>query len=165
MVKNIDEYFIEEKSTLDKVLDFLVFIAVFVVTIFLILELMASSGNLGIDIIKLTEIYFWVDIGVFIIFLADLIRLKIESDSWGDFFKNNWLDVLATIPFGLIGGLMAGGKSAKAGFEVLKLTRIQKLTKLSKINKISRVSKIAKEFKAASHLKKESENYKKKHRL
>ena len=93
----MDEYFVEEKSGFDRFLDFLVFIAVFVVTIFLILEFVVSTGKTDLDILKITEIYFWVDIVVFIIFLADLIRLRIESSDWKYFFKNYWLDILATI--------------------------------------------------------------------
>ena len=159
MVKNIDEYFVEEKTSWDKFLDFLVFIAVLVVTLFLILELAADSKAVNIDLEKLRDIYFWVNIGVFAVFLVDLVRLRNESDSWGDFFKNSWLDILATIPFGLIAA--ASGPS----FEILKLAKLSKLTSVSKIQKVSRVAKISKEFKAAAHLKKESDDYKKKHRL
>ena len=36
----MDEYFVEEKSAGDKLLDLLVFLAVFLVTIFLILEIL-----------------------------------------------------------------------------------------------------------------------------
>ena len=46
----MDEYFVEEKSNWDKILDFLVFIAVFAVTIFLVLELIASSGSTNINL-------------------------------------------------------------------------------------------------------------------
>ncbi len=156
----MDEYFVEEKSGYDKFLDFLVFLAVFAVTIFLILDIMASSGRTGINWQKLESVYFYSDIVIFIIFSADLVRLWYESNGVKDFVENYWLDIIATIPFGLI---------AKAPtFSVLKLTKyskLSKLTKLGRVEKISRISKINKEFKAASHLKQESEEYKKKHRL
>lgn len=158
MDTNIDEYFVEEKSGFDKLIDFLVFLAVFAVTIFLILEILAQSGRTSLDIMRINEIYYYVNIVVFVIFAVDLVRLWRESDGVSDFFKHNWLDVLATIPFGLI---------AQVGprFEILKWTKLAKLTYATKLQKVSRVSKVSKEFKAASHLKKESDDYKKKHRL
>ena len=163
MENKIDEYFVEEKSVFDKILDFLVFIAVFVVTIFLVLDVMASSG--AIEIGELNSVYFWVDIVVFVIFMVDLIRLRIESTSWTQFFSNNWLDVLATIPFGLLAALASGSKISKVSTGILKLVRLPRLLSVVKMSKVAKVSKITKEFKAASHLKRESENYKKKHRL
>jgi len=164
----MDEYFVEEKSSWDKILDFLVFIAVFAVTIFLILELIASTGVSSIDITNVTEIYFYVNLIVFVIFILDLYRLWNKSTSFSNFVKTNWLDILATIPFGLIVSALSSVKSSSPAFEIVKWLRVTKLTrvsKLSKLQKVSRISKVAKEFKAASHLKKESDTYKKKHRL
>jgi len=127
------------------------------VTIFLILEIVQSTGKTDLTFESIGNIYYYVNIAVFIIFAADLVRLWNKSEGLGDFFKHNWLDVLATIPFGLITGLPT--------FEVLKLSRISKISKISKIQKASRISKISKEFKGAAHLKNESEEYQKKHRL
>lgn len=161
----MDEYFVEEKSTWDKLLDLLVFIAVFVVTIFLILEIVAQTGKTGLDIVQINEIYFYINIVVFIIFLVDLVRLWREHDGLKDFATHCWLDVLATIPFGLLASGLAGVAAANPSFEVLKFLRLTRMTQLGRVQKISRVSKISKEFKAASHLKKEGEDYKRKHRL
>ena len=162
----MDEYFIEEKSGYDRLLDFLVFIAVFVVTIFLILEIIGGAGQAGIDPERINSIYLWVNIGVFAIFILDLVRLWRRSENVKDFFTHNWLDVLATIPFELIALALTGipAKSAQQ-FGILKWIRFTKLTRAGQVSKISRVSKIGKEFKAASHLKKEGEEYKRKHRL
>lgn len=157
----MEEYFVEEKSMFEKVLDFLVFLSVFVVTIFLLLEVFGYSGGST----NLEDIYFYVNIVVFIIFAVDLVRLKMKSSGWKDFFVHNWLDVLATIPFGLIAYGLSGIKPDSVAFEVLKLTRLSKLSTLGKLQKASRISKISKEFKAASHLKHESEEFKRKHRL
>jgi len=154
----MEEYFVESKSGYDKFMDFLVFLAVFVVTIFLILEVAANAGVAGLNLTRINEIYFYLNIGVFVIFTLDLIRLRGQASSNMDFLRQNWLDILATIPFGLIA-------HAGATFEVLKLTRLQKISKIAKFNRASKVSKIAKEFKAASHFKKESDEYKKKHRI
>jgi len=154
----MEEYFVEEKSNFDKLLDFLVFIAVFAVTIFLILEILAGSGKTSLDLEKINDIYFTVNIFVFAIFVVDLIRLYKESTGMKAFLKGNWLDILATIPFGLIAQGMVS-------FEVLKLARVSRLLKLTRVQKVSRISKISKEFKAASHLKKESEEYQRKHRV
>lgn len=153
----MDEYFIEERSAWDKLLDFLVFVAVFIVTIFLILEIVASSGKTGLDLVGINEIYFWVNVVVFVIFSIDLMRLWKQHNGFKDFMTYCWLDVLATIPFGLL--------VSSPTFEILKWTRLARLNALSKAQKISRISKISKEFKAASHLKKEGEEYKKKHRI
>lgn len=158
----MEEYFVQEKTGFDKLLDFLVFIAVFVVTIFLILEVVAGTGKTDFDIIDIAEIYFWVNIVVFIIFLADLIRLWIESSDAKYFFKNYWLDVLATIPFGLFASFFGASYSV---LNALKWARAGKLAATTKLMKVSRISKITKEFKAAAHLKEESEEYQKKNRL
>jgi len=156
----MEEYFVEEKTSYDKLLDFLVFIAVFIVTIFLLLEIFASAGIIGLDIISINEFYLYANIFFFIIFIADLIRLWKQSDGAKDFFKNNWLDVLATIPFGLIAQSLATFNNV---FKIFRATKL--VSTASKLQKASRISKISKEFKAASHLKKEGAEYEKKHRL
>jgi len=156
----MEEYFVEEKTSYDKLLDFLVFIAVFVVTIFLILELFATSGVISSSLETINGYYLYINIVVFIIFVADLIRLWKESSGPKDFFQNNWLDVLATIPFGLIAQSLSTINNA---FKILRVTKLASTA--SKLQKASRISKISKEFKAASHLKREGEEYKKKHRL
>ncbi len=158
MADKFEEYFVQEKTGMDKILDFLVFISVFVVTIFLILEILGSTGSIAIDQDALLSWYKYVNIIVFIVFFADLVRLWMESEGAKDFIVHNWLDVLATIPFGLIA-------SIGPRFEILKWTKIAKLTAIGKVQKASRISKISKEFKAASHIKKEGDEYKKKHRL
>jgi len=156
----MDEYFIEEKTGSDRFIDFLVFLAVFVVTIFLLLEVGANAKIGSLNLANINHIYYYVSMVVFTIFVVDLVRLYRESKDFKTFLKGNWLDIFATIPF----GLLAGG----ASFEILKLAKLEKLTKLSKVaklNKASKISKISKEFKAASHLKKESAEYQRKHRL
>ncbi len=153
----MDEYFVEEKSGWERLLDLLVFLAVFVVTIFLILEIVAASGKTGFEMTQINDIYIYVNIVVFVIFFADLVRLWRNHAGAKDFFTHCWLDVLATIPFGLIAQVPT--------FEILKWSRLAKLSALSKAQKVSRISKISKEFKAASHLKKEGEEYQRKHRL
>lgn len=157
----MDEYFVEEKSSWDKLLDFLVFLAVFAVTVFLILEIVAQTGRTSIDIVQVNDIYFYINIVVFLIFVADLVRLWKASENASEFFKHGWLDILATIPFGLMGSLLSNYTILNA----FKWARVAKLGTLAKAQKISRISKISKEFKAASHLKKEGEEYQKKHRL
>jgi hypothetical protein len=113
------------------------------------------TAKTGLDLANINNIYFTVNIVVFVIFFVDLIRLYRQSNGFKDFVYHNWLDILATIPFGIIA-------NAGANFEVLKLSRLSRLFKFSRA---SRIAKIGKEFKAASHLKKESEKYKRKHRI
>lgn len=161
----MDEYFVEEKSSWDKLLDFLVFLAVFAVTIFLILEIVAGTGKVSFNLSAINDIYFYINIIVFLIFSADLVRLWKGSESVGHFFMHNWLDVLATIPFGILAYFIASADPNTYWFQMLKWTRFSKLSTLAKAQKVSRISKISKEFKAASHLKKEGEDYQKKHRL
>ena len=161
----MDEYFIEEKSSFDKFMDLLVFFAVAIVTIFLVLEILGISGAANLSVVKLDVIYFWVNIVVFIIFVADLVRLWQHSNGGKDFFKHNWLDVLATIPFGLIAFYLGGIDPKSPAFAILKWLRVARLSGISKLQKISRISKISKEFKAAAHLKREGEEYQRKHRL
>lgn len=144
----------QNKPMYDKILDLLVFIAVFVVTIFLILEVLPARQS-PVDTALLNNIYMWVNLVVLVIFVADLLRIWSEAEGFGHFLKEGWLDLLATIPFGLIGYAL-GGSLGLGGLSILKIARVEKLMKASKIGK---------EFKAASHLKKESEEYKKKHRV
>ncbi len=156
----MEEKVIKERTSYDKALDFLIFIAVAVVTIFLVLEVFPFRG---IDITKLNKIYLYMNIMVLIIFVLDLIRVYKDSNGVVDFLKKGWLDILATIPFGLISYIFFDTSSYVSAINtVAKSSRVVKLIKLSKAAKISKISK---EFKAASHLKKESEEYKKKHRL
>jgi len=162
----MDEYFVEEKSSMDKLLDFLVFVAVFAVTLFLILEIIGLSGKTGIDTQSVNNIYFYVNFAVFAIFFADLFRLWKQSADYKEFISKNWLDILATIPFELIAFMVTGlNPSTAQALGVAKWIRVTKLSGLAKAQKISRISKISKEFKAASHLRKEGEEYQRKHRL
>ena len=155
----MDEYFIEEKTTYDRILDFLVFLAVFVVTIFLILDVFRI-------VIGLEEVYLWVSVIVLIIFLIDLVRLRQKAENWGDFFKHSWLDIVATIPFELFALLLAGVDPSTANrFAILKWFRITRLARGAKLANVARVSKITKEFKAAAHMKKESDKFKEKNRV
>lgn len=158
----MDEYFVEEKSGWDRLLDFLVFVAVLVVTIFLVLEMLGYSGKTDIDPVSVNAIYFWVSIVVFIIFTVDLVRLRVESPDTKYFLKHYWLDILATIPFGMISALIGANYSV---LNALKWARAGKLAAATKVQKAARISKISKEFKAAAHMKQESEKYQKKHRL
>lgn len=164
----MEEYFVKEKNVWERTLDLLVFFSVLVVVIFLILELLGTPIT-SIDMVALNDIYFWVSIVVLIIFAIDLVRLWRESDGMKDFVDHNWLDILATIPFGLIGlalGTYIDRGALQGPFQgVLKLFRISRLSGLARTQKVTRVSKIGKQFKAASHFKKESEEYQKKHRL
>jgi hypothetical protein len=155
----MEEYFIEEKTSYDKILDVLVFVGVAIVTVFLILEALAGAQKISVDVERLAQIYFYFDIAVFVIFVLDLIRLYKESENFKNFLGHNWLDILATIPFGLIMGL------GSPLTQWLKIGRALKLSQATKLTKAAKVSKIGKEFKAAAHLKKESEEYKRKHRL
>lgn len=156
----MEEYFVQEKSGWDRLLDFFVFVAVFVVTIFLILELLGYSGKTSIDVDKVNQWYFWLNFAVFGIFVLDLIRLYKQAASFKDFLKNSWLDVLATIPFELVAWALGVNAKTVSAFGLLKWIRAERI-----LSRVARISKITKEFKAASHLQKESEEYKKKHRI
>lgn len=159
----MDEYLVDKKSSGEKFLDFLVFAAVFVVTILLILELF---GLPGISIGENTTLYVWLSAVVFAVFLVDLFRLRRHSTGFKDFMSNNWLDVLATIPFELIALVLAGlPPQTLQAFGLLKWSRFHKLSKVARLQQISKVSKISKEFKAAAHLKKQGKKYKKDNKL
>ena len=156
----MDEYFVEDKTAIEKTLDLLVFVSVFIVTIFLVLDL------LNVDFQVIDKIYLWISVFVLIVFLLDLIRLWKNSYGFKDFITHSWLDILATIPFELIAYVLSiANPGTVAAFGILKWFRFHKLSKLSRLQKISRISKISKEFKVASHLKRESSDYKKKNRL
>ena len=162
----MNEYFVEEKSTYDKTLDLLVFLAVFVVTIFLILDVFSWQEGIGIDPQELAQIYFPISFVVLAIFVLDLIRLWKESQGPKDFFQHSWLDILATIPFELIAwALMQIPPGTVAAFGILKWFRFARIGRAAGIARAARVSKVSRQFKAASHLKKESEEYKRKNRL
>ena len=65
-----------------------------------------------------------------------------ESKNVKEFLKNNWLDILATIPVGLIGGG--------------PITELLKIFKIQKLMKFTRLGKIIKSFKVISQIKKNS---------
>ena len=155
----MEEYFIEESTMYDRVLDFLVFLSVFVVTIFLIMEVFQIVEGLS-------QVYLWISVVVLAIFMLDLVRLRQRADSWKDFFTHSWLDILATIPFELVAVAFAAIPPGQASqFAILKWIRVTRLSRAGQISKIARVSKVSKEFKAAAHLKDESDKFKEKNRL
>lgn len=155
----MEEYFIEEKTMYDRVLDFLVFLSVFIVTIFLILEIFQIVSGL-------TEIYLWFSVVVLVIFVLDLIRIKQRHDTWKEFFHDAWLDILATIPFELIAlGLANVDPRAASQLAILKWLRVARLSRAGQLQKVARTSKISRQFKAAAHMKEEADNYKEKNRV
>lgn len=150
----MEEYLVSEKNNYEKMLDLAVFLAVFVVTVFLIIDFVPDLTKI-LNKESYIHVYLAINTIVLIIFFLDLVRLKKESSSWSDFLAQNWLDLIATIPFGIISYLIGGSIFSNTG-NALKLVKLQKLSKATKI------SKITKEFKAASKLKKESDIYRKK---
>ncbi len=161
----MEEYIVERRSKYDVALDIAVFLAVAVVTVFFILEIIPTRQPI-IDVVELNKVYMWVNVVVLIIFVLDLYRLWTRSSSVSEFFKKNWLDILATIPFGLITySLTPAGAAANYSASANSFFKLARLSKLERFSKVSRISKISKEFKAAAHLKKESEKYKQKHRI
>lgn len=154
----MEEYFIEEKTVYDKVLDVAVFLSVFVVTIFLIMDVFGITKDLSVP-------YLWISVVVLVVFLLDLIRLRAKHDTWKEFFSDCWLDILATIPFELIAFAVVGIGPQASQFAILKLFRVAKLSRVGQLQKIARTSKISKEFKAAAHLKEESDKFKDKNRI
>ena len=156
----MDDYFIDEKTSVERTLDLFVFISVFIITIFLVIDL------LDVNYLIIDKIYLWISVFVLIIFSLDLVRLWKNSYGFKDFISHNWLDILATIPFELIAyGLSIAEPGTVAAFGILKWFRFHKLSKLARIQRISRISKISKELKVASHLKRESSKYKKNNKL
>ena len=79
---------------------------------------------------------------------------KNHSKNTSDFFKHYWLDVIATIPIGLI-LIVFQSFTGGAGVEIFKII------KLGRIGKYARSSQLIKEFKAAGHLKTESRKFEK----
>lgn len=155
----MEEYFIEEKTMYDRILDFLVFLSVFVVTIFLIMEVFNIVEGL-------TDIYLGISIAVLIIFSLDLIRIRQRHDTWKEFFHDAWLDILATIPFELIAFAFIGIEPERVSqFAVLRWIRVTRLTRSGQMAKVARTSKVSRQFKAAGHLKEESDKFKNKNRV
>ncbi len=156
----MEEFETKSETLYEKILDVMVFIAVFIVTAFLMLEfLIMQSEKIGVSIEQLNSVYAKISVFIFIIFALDLYRLRKKSKDWKIFFKYCWLDILATIPFGLMGSRV---------FEITKIVRLNKifkLTRASKITKISRIAKISKEFKPIANFERESLNYSKKIRI
>ncbi|MFP4401616.1 MAG: ion transporter [Candidatus Nanoarchaeia archaeon] len=154
----MEEYFIEEKTVYDKVLDIAVFLSVFVVTIFLIMDVFQITNDMSVP-------YLWISVVVLVVFLLDLIRLRARHDTWKEFFHDCWLDILATIPFELIAFAFAMAPEQASQFAILKWIRVTRLSRAGQLSRIARTSKITKEFKAAAHLKEESDKFKEKNRV
>ena len=152
----MEDYFSQGKKRWETVLDILVFLSVFVVTIFLFTEILGLES-------EAIRIYMWINMAVLTIFTIDLYRLWRRSYGFKDFLTNNWLDILATIPIELIALAVTSDIGSVAQLGIIKWFRVQKLTRLGQISKVSRISKLAREFKSAAHLKKKSEEYKKDH--
>ncbi len=113
-----------KKENWNLLLDVFVFISIFMVAGILILNYTAKFQDINIE--KINLVYYYMSYFIFVVFVLDLIRLKKDYKKWGDFFSNCWIDVLATIPFGLIGGRM---------FEITKIVRLNKMFRLIKVIK------------------------------
>jgi len=89
-----------------------VFIAVAVTFIMLLLDLFFAIPDSFALVIEILD---WIIVAVFV---ADLFVLFRQEGSWGCFFRNCWLDILAAIPFHGV-------------FGVLKIVRLSRIAKLS----------------------------------
>ena len=140
------EYY-DKTNVYDVILDLFFYISLFIIFIFLILEVSINKIDIGLTIFQLNEIYFYLSFFILVIFILDLIRLYKQSGDFISFLKTSWIDIIATIPFGLVLG--------QPMFEFLKILRATKLTRFSKI------SKLLKETKTISKVKDFSNEYNK----
>lgn len=111
------------ENSFENLVNKLVFIAIFVILITLILDLMAfvfesfSNPVAG----------FSMTLGIIInlIFLTDLLLIFRKRSSYKSFFKKNWLDIIAVLPF-----------------DVFRLAKVARLAKLARFTKVAKQGKI-----------------------
>lgn len=108
---------------MDKRWDTFIFFTVIVVLIMLVIEL-------TFDISESKKLFIAFEWAVFMIFAIDLNILYKRAESFKEFFKKSWLDIIATIPFALIATVPYGimFRSAK----ILRLIKIFKSMKIMK---------------------------------
>ena len=148
----------EERGFLGKLLDFLVVLSVIIVTIFLLLDLLGLSGLLDMTAVELHEIYIPISIAILIVFILDLIRLWRHSTTVGEFFKNGWLDIVATIPFELIAWfLMSVSPETVSAFGLLKWARAAKISRAARIVRLGRISQVTRQFKLINKMSKDKD--------
>jgi hypothetical protein len=138
----MEEYYLEEKDNFRTIINILLFISIFLVLIFILIDILGFFIDFSLTEQEINNIYFPIGIFILIIFIIDLYLLEKESKNVKEFLKNNWLDILATIPIGLIGGG--------------PVTELLKIFKIQKLMKFTRLGKIIKSFKVISQIKKNS---------
>jgi hypothetical protein len=138
----MEEYYLEEKDNFRTIINILLFISIFLVLIFILIDILGFFIDFSLTEQEINNIYFPIGIFILIIFIIDLYLLEKESKNVKEFLKNNWLDILATIPVGLIGGG--------------PVTELLKIFKIQKLMKFTRIGKIIKSFKVISQIKKNS---------
>lgn len=115
---HVDTLMLSEK---EKSWNFVVFFAVATSFIVVLLDVFFQLS-------EFTQYFFAFDVLITIIFAIDLVVLYKKERTIHHFFKNCWLDILATIPFFLImNGLFA--------LRVLKMARLIRIIRFTKLNK------------------------------
>lgn len=114
----------------DKLWDTVIFFTVILVLLLLVYEYL-------VDMFAYEDLFFQAEMLILFIFVMDLGVLYGKSKDYKDFFKSNWLDIIATIPFGQL-------------FRIAKLLRLVKLIKsfkiFSKTTKLIHIEKMIKIF-------------------
>jgi len=77
---------------------------------------------------RIADICNILNIGILIVFVADLVIIYRSSSNWHIFLKKYWFDILMVIPY----------------FRVFRIFRIFRLLKIVKITKAARAAKAAK---------------------
>lgn len=125
-------------------------IIIFLSVIFVFLTFVPQ---LFFDVTEYQTIINYVDLIIIIIFIIDLFFLYQESKSMEDFFKKNWLDILAAIPFNLI---------LSPNLYFVKLLKLSRTTKIIRgISKFSKLNRPVKFFSKNSSFNRYVENKKK----
>ncbi len=115
---HMDTLMLSEK---EKTWNFVVFFSV--ATSFIVILL-----DVFFEIVEFSQYFFAFDILITFIFAIDLVVLYKKEKTFHRFFKNCWLDIIATIPFFLImNGLFA--------LRVLKMARLIRIMRFAKLNK------------------------------
>ncbi len=123
-----------ERSTAQRVWDFIIFLAVALTFVLLLMDAFFYA-ELSPTAKRVVELLDWV---VIILFLIDIVVLWRERESAPQFFKECWPDIIAAIPV------------TKSFFGLFKLVRITRLARLMHAARIGRVHRSAKFFSTKS---------------
>ncbi|MGM5482083.1 MAG: hypothetical protein ACQESF_01345 [Nanobdellota archaeon] len=111
------------ENSLERVVNKLVFISIFFILVMVIMDILSFFLNSFQN--PLSQVSVILGFMINLIFLVDLLLIFRKELTIASFFKNNWLDIIAVLPFDM--------------FRLAKIARLSKLARFTRLTKETRL--------------------------